>query len=65
MPVYGDKRLEAELRGGFKAAGKKLDMGKACLRFRKADDLDLASIGAIIGRIPMDRWVEIAKASRR
>lgn len=29
----------AHLAAAFKAAGKKFDMGKSCLRFRRADDL--------------------------
>src|SRR6185369_13191065 len=33
MPVYGNKKLETFLRDAFKKAGKKLDMGKACVRF--------------------------------
>ena len=65
MPVYGDKKQEQRLRDGFAAKGKKLDMGKACIRFKRADDLDLDVIGDIIASIPMQRWVEIAKSVRR
>ena len=45
MSVYGSKTLLAELRAGFKQAGKKLNMGKSCIRFKRADDLDLETIG--------------------
>jgi hypothetical protein len=65
MPVYGDKAQEQRLRDAFAAKGKKLDMGKACIRFRRADDLDLDVIGDIIASVPMARWVEIAKSVRR
>src|SRR6187431_2739448 len=33
MNAYGDAALQKQLRDGFQAAGKKLDMGKACIRF--------------------------------
>ncbi len=35
MPVYGDKALAEQLAEGFRSAGKKLDMGKACIHFKK------------------------------
>ena len=37
MSVYGSPELEAWLRGAFAAAGKKLDMGKSCVHFKRAD----------------------------
>jgi len=57
--------LAAELKSGFKKAGKKLDMGKSCIRFRRADDLDLDTIGRIVGKVPVAKYVAIAQAARR
>ena len=65
MPVYGSAELLRELTNGFLAAGKKLDIGKACIHFQTAEDLALDVIGSIIASVPLTRWVEIAKASRR
>jgi len=64
MPVYGNTALATKLRDGFGAAGKKLDMGKACIHFKAADDLALDVIGEIIAGVPMNRWIEIARAAR-
>ena len=64
MSVYGDRVQARRLRDGFRTAGKRLDMGKACVRFRTADDLPLGTIGAIVGSMPVDRWVGIARAAR-
>ena len=66
--VYGDSKLAQRLRDGFKAAGKKLDMGKACIHFKSTDELPLDVIGEIVASTPLERWVEItksAKAARR
>jgi hypothetical protein len=41
----------------FAARGKKLDMGKACLRFKKLDDLPLDVIGEAIARIPVSEYI--------
>jgi hypothetical protein len=65
MPVYGDGALAARLADGFRAAGKKLDMGKACIRFQTASDLALDTVGEIVASIPMDRWIKVAQAARR
>jgi hypothetical protein len=65
MPVYGDKALARRLEDGFRAAGKRLNMGKACIRFASADDLALDVVGHIVAAIPVDRWVEIARSARR
>lgn len=65
MPVYGNADLEKRLRDGFASAGKKLDMGKACIRYKTADDLALDTIGDIIASVPMERYIATAKAARR
>ena len=65
MCAYGSLDHLRRLREGFAAAGKKLDMGKSCIRFRTADDLALDVIGELIASIPMKRWIEIAKSARR
>jgi hypothetical protein len=65
MSVYGSPLLMQELADGFRAAGKRLDMGKACVRFRSADDLALTVIRDIVARLPVERWIEIARAAQR
>jgi hypothetical protein len=40
-------------------------MGKACVRFKRADDLALDVVGEIVAAMPLDRWVAVAKAARR
>ena len=65
MSVYADAAEAERLREGFRAAGKKLDMGKACVRFKRADDLALDVIGAIVAATPVDRWIAVAQAARK
>lgn len=65
MPLYSDATQTQRLKDAFKAEGKKLDMGKACIHFQRADELALDPIGEIVASTPLERWVEIAKAARR
>ena len=54
----------------FARAGKRMDMGKSCLRFRALDDLPLESIGTFIARTSPEQFIARyenarAQASRR
>jgi hypothetical protein len=64
MNAYGTPSLAKKLQDGFKAAGKKLDMGKACIRFKSADDLALDAVGDVVASTPVDRFVASAKSVR-
>ena len=65
MCAYMDPALEATLKNGFAAAGKRLDMGKSCLRFKRLDDLALDTIGEVIASVPPERLIEQYETSRQ
>src|SRR5689334_10043866 len=65
LPAYMNKPVLKKLEDGFKKAKKKLDMGKGCIHYDKADDLALDVITDIIADLPVDEWVAIAKAARK
>lgn len=64
MLPYGDEKTGQEMRAGFEAAGKKLDMGKSCVRFRRIDDLALDAVGKAIASTPPERFIEYYEAVR-
>lgn len=51
MTVYGEGAEENWFREKWAKTGKKLDMGKCCIRFKKLDDLALDVIGEAIRRV--------------
>jgi hypothetical protein len=53
-----------QLKAAFKAAGKKLDMGKCCVHFNVPDDLPLEAIGKMIAAISSEQWIEMYEESR-
>lgn len=65
MCVYGDAAGAAWFREAWQKAGKKLDMGKACVRFRKIEDLALNCIGEAIRRYPAKKYIEFCQAARQ
>lgn len=62
--AYADSPTEQMLRAEFARAGKKLDMGKCCIRFRRYEDLVPAALGKAIAALPPARFIEIYEASR-
>jgi uncharacterized protein YdhG (YjbR/CyaY superfamily) len=56
--IYMDPEGEAWVRTEFEKAGKKLDMGKSCIRFRKLEHVPLDVIGRIAGAQTVDRFLE-------
>ncbi len=50
--VYGDPETERWFRDRWASTGKRLDMGKSCVRFRRLEDLPLDVIGETIARTP-------------
>jgi hypothetical protein len=58
----------AWFREAWAKTGKKLDMGKACIRFKKVEDLALDVIGEAVKRVPAAAYIafcEDAVASRK
>ena len=62
--VYGDPDVEAWFRERYRATGKRLDMGKSCVRFRTLDSLPLDLVGEVVARTPITEFVEMYRASR-
>ncbi len=62
--VYGDRETERWFKQRFAASGKRLNMGKSCVRFRKLEDVPLDVIGETIARAKMDTFLEHYRAAR-
>ena len=64
MGVYGDEGIAAWFRARWAETGKKLDMGKSCVRFRRLDDLPLDVVGGAIGRLSVAEFLAAYERSR-
>lgn len=62
--VYGDPAMREWFESAYRAAGKRLDMGKSCIRFKSLDDLPLDVVGQAIARVPVDAFVAQYEKSR-
>jgi len=57
MCNYGEPRNEKWFREAWAKTGKKLDMGKSCVRFKKLEDVALEVIGEAIRRSPAKEYI--------
>jgi len=64
MNIYGDPKAAKWFKSAYKARGKRLDMGKSCVRFNKVEDLPLDVVAEVVGRTPMEDWIRIYRESR-
>ena len=61
MGVYTSPERRRRFEQAFRKAGKKLDMGKSCVRFKRVEDLPLNVIGDTIASISVDDYLAIIR----
>ena len=64
MTLYGAAGAAAEFHAASEKAGKKLDKGKSCVRFKQLGDLHLPAVARAIGCCSMADYVRHAEAAR-
>lgn len=57
--AYTDPRVLQQLTDAYKKRGKKLDMGKSCLRFKKLEDVDLEAVSAAVASLSPDAFLAL------
>ena len=64
LSCYYSKERSKKFKADFEAAGKKLDMGKSCVRFKRADELALDVIAAEIASFTPDEFIPAHEEAR-
>ena len=57
MGIYGSEELRRDFERSYRATGKRIDVGKACVRFRTLDDLPLDVVANAIGALTIEQFV--------
>lgn len=55
--IYMNEKDRRDFEKAYKATGKRMDLGKSCVRFRKLDDLPLALIGRSIALLGVEEFI--------
>ena len=59
--IYMDEDLSQKFEESYKKTGKRYDVGKSCVRFRKLDDLPLPVIADSIQAMDLEEFIERTK----
>lgn len=62
--IYASEESRREFEAAYKATGKRFDVGKSCVRFRKLDDLPLPLIGATIASLQVNELIDLEQKSK-
>lgn len=65
MGVYTDEGTANRFREAYLKTGKKLDMGKSCVRFKKLEDLPLDLLAQVIREVSVDEFIAMYERSRQ
>lgn len=65
LNIYENPELHKKFLTEYKASGKKLDMGKSCVRFKKLDDVPLEVIGNAVAATSVDEHIKIYEKSKK
>lgn len=63
MSVYMNPDLQKRLVDAWKKTGKKLDMGKSCIRFKKLEDVPLEVVGDIVRQVPAADYIALYESN--
>lgn len=64
MGIYSRPEQAEWFTETWQATGKKLNMGKSCVRFRKLDDVPLDLIGQVVAMTSVDEFIATYEHSR-
>ena len=59
--IYTSEAARAEFETAYRATGKRFDVGKSCVRFRRLDDLPLPLIGETIGSMSVTELMALVQ----
>ena len=63
MCLYESSELFEWFRAEWEKTGKKLTMGKCCIRFKKVEELPLELIGKLVKKVPAKEFVKQYEAA--
>ncbi|NNE00181.1 MAG: DUF1801 domain-containing protein [Pirellulaceae bacterium] len=63
LGLYADPKVQEWFISQWQATGKKLDMGKSCIRFKSLDDLPLKLIGRAIKKVSVKKLIRDYEAA--
>lgn len=64
LSIYASKKLTSEFNRRWLRSGKKLDMGKSCIRFKTLDAADTETIAWAVGLLNPEEFTQMYQKAR-
>lgn len=64
MGCYSSAETRREFERAYLASGRKMDLGKSCIRFKELEDLPLEIISRFIKRFSVDKFISLYEEER-
>lgn len=61
--VYADDDSRRRFIEAYRETGKRMDLGKSCVRFKSLDDLPLDLVGKAVAEFAVEEFIELAARS--
>ncbi|KPJ83215.1 MAG: hypothetical protein AMS18_17710 [Gemmatimonas sp. SG8_17] len=62
--IYSSEKSRKDFEAAYRATGKRFDVGKSCVRFKKVDDLPLELIGKTIASMEVEDLIAVTEKAR-
>jgi len=62
--IYAIEEIRAKFEADYLATGKRYDVGKGCIRFRKLEDLPLDVVAKAVASVSMEEFIDAYTALR-
>lgn len=62
--IYTDSKVKDWFVDEFQKAGKRLDMGKSCIRFKKLEAIPLELLGQLTSKISVEKFIQSYEEAR-
>ncbi len=63
MGLYANATLMEWFISEYKQFGKKIDIGKSCVRFKKPEDIPFKLIGLLCSKVTVNQWINQYEAA--
>lgn len=65
MGLYTDEKALKKLQDQYKKEGKKLDMGKSCIRFKKLSEVSLGALEDAVKLFSVDECIKVYEKGKK
>lgn len=62
--IYADTATASQFERDYRATGKRFDVGKSCVRFRRLEDLPLEVVGRAVAALTPSEFVTTSERAR-